>query len=182
MSHLLSLPVVREITVEDPSDSFEDLRNLRDLTRLQKDGTFSDLSLAALKPPVSSSLPVWPSEARRLKSKLSPRQFSQCMEMELLRKLNKKDMKQYKQYKLLVKGRLYKQNKDIMAQLDRLERISKLQETYLHVEDDYLRQLEKLKAGGPANNGSSGNGDRSDEEMRDADDGHGGRPKKRVRK
>jgi len=103
--------------------------------------------------------------------------------MELFRKLNKKDQKAYKQYRLLVKARIYKQNRDVMAQLDRLERIDKLEETYLHVEDDYMRQLAKWEVGGPVDNASGSGGDMDgDEEMRDADDGHGGRPKKRVRK
>lgn len=101
--------------------------------------------------------------------------------MELLRKLNKKDPKQYKQYRLLVKSRIYKQNRDLLVQLDRLERIDKLEETYLHVEDDYFRQLGKLKVGGPVDSGNRDE-EASDEEMRDPDDDHGGRPKKRVKK
>jgi len=102
--------------------------------------------------------------------------------MALFHKLNKKDQKAYKQYRLLVKARIYKQNRDVMAQLDRLERIDKLEETYLHVEDDYLRQLAKWETGGPVDNGGSGGDKDGDEEMKDADDGHGGRPKKRVKK
>ncbi|RPB22285.1 histone acetyltransferase type B [Terfezia boudieri ATCC MYA-4762] len=182
ISHLLSLPLVKEITVEDPSDAFEDLRNLRDLTRLRMDGTFTGLHLQALKPPANSSTPAWPYNAKRIKSKLAPKQFAQCVEMELLWKLNKNDQKAYKQYRLLVKARIYKQNKDVMAQLDRLERIDKLEETYRHVEDDYFRQLEKLETGGPVDNGSgSGSGgDRDGDE--DTDDGYGERPKKRVKK
>lgn len=96
--------------------------------------------------------------------------------------LNKKDPKQYKQYRLLVKCRVYKQNRDLLVQLDRLERIDKLEETYLHVEDDYFRQLGKLKVGGPVDSGKGGNDEASDEEMRDPVDEHGGRPRKRVKK
>lgn len=71
-----------------------------------------------------------------------------------------------------------------MAQLVRLERIDKLMETYLHVEDDYFRQLAKWEVGGPVDNGSGSGGDGrdEDEEMKEADDEHGERPKKRVRR
>lgn len=102
--------------------------------------------------------------------------------MKLLKDLEKKEQKLYKQFRLLVKSRIYKQNRDVMAQLDRLERIDKLEETYLHVEDDYLRQLGKLATGGPADNVFLKMGRKeagSDEEMMDVDSG---RPKKRVRK
>ncbi|KAF8466625.1 acyl-CoA N-acyltransferase [Kalaharituber pfeilii] len=168
MSHLLSHPLVSEITVEEPSDAFEDLRHLRDLARLQNSGIFSTLSLPNLK--------SWPWDAHCMKSKLAPKQFAQVVELELLRTLNKKDPKLYKMYRVLVKGRIYKQNRDLLAQLDRLERIDKLEETYFHVEDDYTRLLKKLEGGGAAPAGEDGG---RDEVMKDAEDG--GRARKRMR-
>jgi len=55
----------------------------------------------------------------------------------MLQGIEKGDEKSMKAFRLLVKARIYRQNKDVLAQLDRLERIDKLHDTYLHVEDEY---------------------------------------------
>jgi len=55
----------------------------------------------------------------------------------MLQGIEKGDDKSMKAFRLLVKARIYRQNKDVLAQLDRLERIDKLHDTYLHVEDEY---------------------------------------------
>jgi len=44
-------------------------------------------------------------------------------------------------WRLLVKQRIYKRHKDLLAQLDRLERVDKLEETLVGVIDEYTRLL-----------------------------------------
>jgi len=81
----------------------------------------------------------------RQRAKMPIRQFSRCIEMKLLQKLNVKDKIAQRTYRLIVKSRIYKQHSDVLSQLDRLYRIEKLDETYHHVEDDYRRLLQTLK-------------------------------------
>lgn len=109
---------------------------------------------------------------------------------EKRKQADRKRDKQWKMYRLVVKGRVYKQNRDVLAQLDRLERIDKLEETYFHVEDDYKRLLDIAKHGRIEEDESSVNGTKAgrskrntdmeeDEEMEEVE--MGVRPKKRVR-
>ncbi|CAG8772929.1 4667_t:CDS:2, partial [Cetraspora pellucida] len=65
------------------------------------------------------------------------RQMARCIEIELLRNLHKADPVAYKAYRLQVKQRLYLWNEDILRQLDRAERIQKLEETFKGLEEDY---------------------------------------------
>jgi histone acetyltransferase 1 len=139
VQYYLGSPEVREITVEDPSEEFGDLRDRRDMLRLDEDADFHKVKLADV---VSKKFPL---KEVRLHAKMPERQFLRCLEMKLFQGLNVKEKRQYKQYRLIVKGRIYKQHSDVLAQLDRLERIDKLDETYHHVEDDYKRLLLLMK-------------------------------------
>lgn len=109
---------------------------------------------------------------------------------EKRKQADRKRDKQWKIYRLVVKGRVYKQNRDVLAQLDRLERIDKLEETYFHVEDDYKRLLDIARHGRIEEDESSVNGKKAgrskrntdmeeDEEMEEME--MGVRPKKKVR-
>ncbi|KAA8895339.1 acyl-CoA N-acyltransferase [Sphaerosporella brunnea] len=139
IQYYLDSPKVREITVGDPSEEFADLRDRRDMLRLGKDPDFLNVKLADV---MSKKFPI---KEMRARAKMPERQFLRCLEMQLFQGLNVKDKKQYKQYRLIVKGRIYKQHSDLLAQLERLERIDKLDETYRHVEDDYQRLLLLMK-------------------------------------
>lgn len=72
--------------------------------------------------------------------------------------------KEYRLWKLIVKKRLYKHNKDMLIQLDKSERIDKLEGTVEGVELDYLRLLRALgergEKGIEGTNGKNGNGKR----------------------
>ncbi|KAH0603481.1 uncharacterized protein H6S33_007803 [Morchella sextelata] len=181
IAHYLEDPATLEITVEDPSESFADLRDLRDLGRLQTGGAFKGLTLTAV------SKKDFPLEAVRKAAKMPERQFARCVEMALLQDLQEKDGKKsderkrkdrnWKMFRLVVKGRIYKQNRDTLAQLDRLERIDKLEETYFHVEDEYKRLLESVK-NGRAIEDKEGIEKRANEEEEEMDMG---RPKKKAR-
>lgn len=139
MRHYLNSSEVREITVEDPSEEFGDLRDLQDMTRLNRDKEFRSVKL------VDVATRKFPLKAVRERAKMPERQFLRCLEMQLLRGLNRKEKRAHKMFRLIVKGRIYRQQVDVLAQLARLDRIDKLDETFHHVEDDYLRLLESLK-------------------------------------
>lgn len=109
---------------------------------------------------------------------------------EKRKQADRKRDKQWKMYRLVVKGRVYKQNRDVLAQLDRLERVDKLEETYFHVEDDYKRLLGKARNSrieedeSSANERMVGRNKRNsdiDEEEEAEEVEMGVRPKKRVR-
>lgn len=72
--------------------------------------------------------------------------------------------KEYRLWKLIVKKRLYKHNRDMLMQLDKSERIEKLEGTVEGVELDYLRLLRALgergEKGIKGTNGKNGNGKR----------------------
>lgn len=109
---------------------------------------------------------------------------------EKRKQADRKRDKQWKMYRLVVKGRVYKQNRDVLAQLDRLERVDKLEETYFHVEDDYKRLLNKARNSrieedeSSANERKVGRNKRNsdvDEEEEAEEVKMGVRPKKRAR-
>lgn len=133
-------PLVKEVTVEDPNIAFDDLRDRCDLERLDKLGIFNDEAFTDA--PVA---PEWIRFARE-QCKIIPRQFERLVEMALLRRLKKSNTRQYKAYRLQVKQRLFKHNKEALKDLDRFERIEKLDETYRSVEEDYYRLLQVLPA------------------------------------
>ncbi|RFU29980.1 hypothetical protein B7463_g6347, partial [Scytalidium lignicola] len=158
-----------EITVEDPNESFDDLRDLNDLARLRKDLDFAALRISTSvvirsKGPLPADI-VNQEKLDRIRTayKIAPRQFARVTEMQLLSLIPKSvrqsliieqpkstvpDLKtkeyEYHLWKLLVKQRLYKHNKDMLIQLDRAERVDKLEQTLGAVEADYARLLRAL--------------------------------------
>jgi hypothetical protein len=94
--------IVQEISIEDPSAAFEDLRDRRDLKFLEENDVFKDI-----KAPVSKT---WVEETRR-KHKMPQRQFRRILEMSLLRHINPhEENEEYSEWRLLVKQRLYNHN------------------------------------------------------------------------
>lgn len=172
--YLYADPYTREITVEDPNEAFDDLRDINDLTRLRKDERFQKLNLNSSlkinpKGPVPTKLfDTKAYEDLRIKMKIAPRQFARVHEMYLLSLIpqsvkaallhdteetsknslpppKKQDVHIYHLWQLLVKQRLYRHNKDALAQLERGERIDKLNETLMGVEADYGRLIEAVE-------------------------------------
>lgn len=165
----LNHPQTVEITVEDPNEAFDDLRDLSDLTFLRTVPEFNELRLNTdLSIPKDGLVPrniVVPetSEAVRRKFKIAPRQFARVLEMHFMSKLHdvvrpgispersakgkatEKQQLEYKLWKLLVKQRLYRQNRDTLGQLELPVRIEKLQETLGSVEFEYARLLAMLE-------------------------------------
>lgn len=132
---------VLEITVEDPSEAFDDLRDRRDLLRLNSDEVFM---AAASK--LTTDKETLMQLRRRLK--LAPRQFARMLEMNRLKHESSWSVKQLKTYRQSVKERLFKKNKDILAELEPSERREKLEKTYVVQTVDYRRLLEGLQRSG----------------------------------
>ncbi|TPX64464.1 hypothetical protein SpCBS45565_g05839 [Spizellomyces sp. 'palustris'] len=127
---------VAEMTVEDPNEAFQDLRDKCDLTWLIQQNAFVDL-----QPPVPG--PTVKELATRFK--LSKRQVERCIEMALLQNLKLKDKKAYQAYRMQVKRRIFRQNEEALMGLEKELRLEKLDETYVAVEEDHHRILARLK-------------------------------------
>ncbi|ANB15844.1 Hat1p [Sugiyamaella lignohabitans] len=125
---------VREVTVEDPSEAFDDLRDRCDLERLYKQGKL----WPQLKLPLD---PDWVVDMRT-ENKMAPRQFDRCLEMAFLQLFSAG--KPDKRYRLYVKNRLYIRNSEALGDLDKLSQIDKLHETYERLIEDYQRILSKV--------------------------------------
>ena len=210
-STFLKSPACIEITVEDPNEKFDDLRDYCDYSRLLANGTLSQISLNSnlsstltskrigVRVPTSQLLDQPLLEKLRKKNKLAPRQFDRLVEMYLLSKLpahtrqsgttritkrgksaNESDRTWY-YWRLLVKQRVYKKNKDFLAQLDRTERIEKVEEQVGELAADYerlLRTMEKRKylGDGELNSGGSEKKERGKRKVVLEDDEDDGTP------
>ncbi|PFH60873.1 hypothetical protein XA68_10186 [Ophiocordyceps unilateralis] len=162
--YYLQHPQTYELTVENPSEAFDDLRDVCDLAFLRTVPEFDELSLdASAKVPNSGVLPPLvvgndTLESIRKKSKIAPRQFARVLEMHLMSKLpvsvrptldldtefpspTPADKHIEKLWELFVKQRLYRHNRDALSQIEAEERIGKLRETLASVELEYARIL-----------------------------------------
>ncbi|OCF74848.1 histone acetyltransferase type B catalytic subunit [Kwoniella mangroviensis CBS 8886] len=144
-SQMLSRPEVAELTVEDPAEAFEDLRDRNDLRFLVSNGILDDPKFSIGIGPsdeLSRSERVkWESEIRK-KYKIAQRQFDRLLEMLLLKQLDLKEEKELKKYRLHVKARLYRFNYEMLSQMTLEERKEALAKTYESVVEDYERILE----------------------------------------
>ena len=164
----LANPQIQQITVEDPNEKFDDLRDFNDLARLRHASSeFCALTLntsATIVMLKDKPLPV----ARLISSeiynsishtsRIAPRQFARLVEMQLLSaipqnhrktsRITRKDRatdlndRAYYFWRLVVKQRLFMHNMDQLIQLEVEERVEKLEETVAVVEMDYARILE----------------------------------------
>ena len=157
----------KEFTVEDPNEAFDDLRDFCDLSYLRTLPEFKELKVnKAVRIPSTGPSPrdIVP-ESRltelRLKSKITRRQFARVVEMQLMSSLpdavrpgisptemappaSPAQKHEYKLWKLFVKQRLYRHNKEGLAQFEQAERIDKLEETLKSVEFEYARMLDMV--------------------------------------
>ncbi|KZV91056.1 histone acetyltransferase type B catalytic subunit [Exidia glandulosa HHB12029] len=178
-NYVLTQPNIAELTVEDPAEAFEDLRDKNDLEMLLANERFMGeatgsipiakvQSLATkkavddktdegrpakkrkvvkkaarggLRPPADKR---WVEEWR-VKLKMAGRQFQRLMEMLALRSLQSGDEKANRAYRLQVKERIFRFNFETLAQLEKEERLEKLEETFQNVREDYQRILGLLK-------------------------------------
>ncbi|KAJ9101913.1 hypothetical protein QFC19_004994 [Naganishia cerealis] len=164
--HVSTRPEVSELTIEDPSEHFEDLRDRNDLMRLRKLVGQSKEILAGA--PVDK---VWMEKTRK-QLKYAKRQFLRMIELLLLEQLKYKqdDPEAYRALRLQVKElikvedrpgadakeRLYRFNYEVLSQVEPDERKQKLQETYANVEEDYKRLLTSTRSGIEGSTGGTG--------------------------
>ncbi|QLG74858.1 hypothetical protein HG535_0H01850 [Zygotorulaspora mrakii] len=126
---------IEEITVEDPNESFDDLRDRNDLKRL-----FNAKLVVELPEDISLE---W-LDRKRIEFKLEKRQFSRLTEMFLL-------YKNAKNFKLQVKKRLYLKNYDALFDVPESDRKDALEKSYMLLADDYKRILSACKLGKHSN-------------------------------
>ncbi|KAG6379181.1 acyl-CoA N-acyltransferase [Boletus reticuloceps] len=169
---VLSQAGVSELTVEDPAEAFEDLRDRNDLRmllaneqlmnegfgtqsatashgggRVQKarsrlravpqSASGSTKSRGKMGPPVDRA---W-SEKWRKDLKIAGRQFHRLVEILIMLHLDPTDIQGMRAFRLHVKERLYRFNFEILAQMEKEERLQKLEETFQNVQEDYKRLL-----------------------------------------
>jgi histone acetyltransferase 1 len=159
---------VFEITVEEPNEHFDNLRDYCDLARLEQDEDFQALELPTGLPselltskspaPIGLILPEKAADALRKKYKIAPRQFSRVLEIHLLgkipsyhrtitritRKAASKDPydRSYYFWRLLVKNRVYWRNQSALKDVPEGERISKLEDTVEFSQQQYEELLQ----------------------------------------
>lgn len=171
-THLSSPPNIREFTVEDPNEAFDDLRDVCDLLYLRKHSPdFASLRINTSIPadqlksettiPTHLIVPLSTRDSIRHKAKIERRQFDRLVEMHTLSfiptshrsrsRITRKDKasneydRAYYFWLLYVKQRLYIFNRDQLAQLDRLERIEKMEGAVDSVLEGYVRCLERVE-------------------------------------
>jgi len=88
-------------------------------------------------PPVDRA---W-SEKWRKDLKIAGRQFLRLVEMLIILHLDPTDVQGAKAFRLQVKERLYRFNFEFLAQMEKEERLQKLEETFQSVQEDYKRLL-----------------------------------------
>ncbi|RDB23989.1 Histone acetyltransferase type B catalytic subunit [Hypsizygus marmoreus] len=171
--HVLTRPNIAELTVEDPAEAFEDLRDKNDLQMLLSNQRFMEEGFGGaavsygggrvggigragksgrgggassgakgkMGPPADRAwVEKWRSDL-----KIAGRQFSRLVEMLILLRLDPSDARGMRAYRLQVKERLYRFNFEVLAQLEKEERLEKLEETFQSVREDYLRILKLVR-------------------------------------
>ncbi|KAI0345086.1 histone acetyltransferase type B [Trametopsis cervina] len=162
--YVVSQANIAELTVEDPAEAFEDLRDRNDLRMLiglekfMTEGFGEDTvgggpdrhgrgkgkakkGKGKMGPPVEKG---W-AERWRIDLKIAGRQFSRLIEMLQLRSIEGGDPLAMRAYRLQVKERLYRFNFEVLMQLEKDERQQKLEETFQNVCEDYRRILTMIQ-------------------------------------
>lgn len=171
--HLTAADNVREFTVEDPNEKFDDLRDFCDLLYLRANfPEFAQLRIQTNIPndclALDKSIPthlIVPHDVRKAimqKTKIMPRQFDRLVEMHTLSKIpvrhrsrnritkkakaSDENDRAYYFWRLYAKQRLYIFNRDQLAQIEHDERVEKLESALDSVLEQYLITLEKVEA------------------------------------
>ncbi|KAK4123588.1 histone acetyltransferase type B [Parathielavia appendiculata] len=166
-------PQTVEITVEDPNEAFDDLRDIADLQYLRQLPDFqqlrinTDVVIPKTGPAPDNIVKKAAYDAVRAKAKMAPRQFARVLEMHLMSQLadsvrpginfpeeekkvtsakaTREQEHEYRLWRLMLKKRLYQHNRDALGELEIPDRIAKLDETVSSVEFDYARLLAKAE-------------------------------------
>lgn len=133
VNHWLRNPLVKEITVEDPNEKFDDLRYRQDFKRLFNEGFISKLPDT-----VNSINRDWFIE-NAAKKKIEINQFKKLLEIAYV------FLKNNKAARLLIKKRLYEKNKDGLDDLDDAIKKDKLQTAYDNYHLEYSNLIKGLR-------------------------------------
>ncbi|KAJ5907718.1 hypothetical protein N7495_000400 [Penicillium taxi] len=171
-------PTIMELTVEDPNEQFDALRDTADFCLLRPEflkhhininpdpnGMYSESKSSSTKL-TEHLIPQKVLSDIRTEFKIETTQFAHVLEMFLLnqipkghrgasanlarllvKKHNAEDPndRRYFWWRLLIKQRIYKKHKELLDELEILDRAHKLNETVLTVEEGYEIRLEALK-------------------------------------
>ncbi|PVU92644.1 hypothetical protein BB561_003707 [Smittium simulii] len=134
---ILSNTLIVDLTVEDPNEAFDDMRDKNDIKWMLSAGNIKKLD----KP-----LPFKDLHNLMSASKFCKKQLIRVAELCLLKNLNNKSSKSdnFKEYRIWVKKRLFRQNYDMLIEMEPEERKKKLQDTFDSVYQDYIRILSTI--------------------------------------
>ena len=171
-THLTSPTNVCELTINDPNQDFDQLRDVCDLLRLRRDDRFKQLKVSpervsSDKLKMDSVIPTDEIVSIELRNslnaqyKLQPQQFARLVEMQtffnippLNRSKSRITNKEYSTnehdkayffWRLYAKERLYVFNRDQLVQIDASERGEKLEFALDSVVENYSRILERVE-------------------------------------
>lgn len=169
-SEVMSDPTIVEMTVEDPSEEFDKLRDMNDFDVLEpqfkaegiqiNDSPFASSDRRRIgRVPTATLLPQDKLQEIRSRNKMAGRQFARMVELYLLaqvpysrrasggaslttlklkgsRALNADDRKYY-WWRLLLKQRIMKKNKDLLQQVALEDRVPQIEDSTRGQEDEY---------------------------------------------
>lgn len=125
-------PQYVDLTVEDPSEAFDDMRDRNDMRYLLDQMALQELSL-----PVATKT----MKGLQQKYKISRRQLARCVEMGVLMRLGGPKHQEFEKFRLMVKQRIYAQSRDMLDEMEEAEKKQKIQESFDSVVNDYRRIL-----------------------------------------
>lgn len=173
-SNALADTTVRELTVEDPSEEFDVLRDMNDWKILEPKFAAADIKINTspfdppqkrrfTRLPTLQLLPVETLRSIRSSTKIAPRQFARQLEMYLLSlipfshraaggtnltklliqksKASDPHDRVYYWWRLILKQRIFKKNRDILLQVEGDERQQRIEEAARAQEDEYEKLL-----------------------------------------
>ena len=165
-AEILADPTVFELSVEDPSEEFDKLRDINDWKVLEPEFRKADVKINVAidavrlrRMPTAKLLNMPVIKAIRTSHKIANRQFARQLEMYLLSLIpfshraaggaNMKSLmikksrmpdpndKAYYWWRLILKQRIFKKNRTLLLQMDIEERIPKIDESARAQEDEY---------------------------------------------
>lgn len=186
-------PTILELTVEDPSEEFDKLRDMNDYETLRPQFEAADVKIDSSpfassdrgrlkRIPTGKLLPLEKLQQIRLQNKIANRQFSRLVEMYLLAQIPysrraagggsltslkvrgarnpNPDDRVYYWWRLLLKQRIVRKNKDVLMQIPLEDRHMQIEDSARGQEDEYeglimMYALRKNKEADRHGNGSS---------------------------
>ncbi|KAK5956933.1 histone acetyltransferase 1 [Knufia fluminis] len=206
-NEVLSDPKISELTVEDPSEEFDQLRDSCDWKTLEPQFRTANIGINAdsqkshrriSRVPTKHLTPLDTLSTLRTLNKIAPRQFARLTELYLLSlipfshrlsgganltklKIQKHSNKDavdriYYWWRVLLKQRIWRKNKDALVQLDGEEKWGAIEDAARGQEDEYEGLLMLFALRGAGGGGLVGEGDGDGNEV---DAASGSNPRKR---